>query len=87
MGLTTGSISTSSEGTTFTAEWHALPEEVAVVVLYQDGEPVGWQRPVSGSAAFQFDYGLDEHAFGLDGEMVALTATGEEWNRFVLFPG
>jgi len=86
MGLTTGSISTSPEGTTFTAEWHALPEEVAVVVLYQDGQPVGWQRPVSGSAAFQFDYELDEDALGLDGEMVALTATGEEWNRFVLFP-
>ena len=87
MGLTTGSISTSPEGTTFTAEWHALPEDVAVVVLYQDGGPVGWQRPVSGSAAFQFDYGLDEDAFELDGEMVALTAMGEEWNRFVLFPG
>jgi hypothetical protein len=87
MGLTTGSISTSPEGTTFTAEWHALPEEVAVVVLYQDGEPVGWQRPVSGSAAFQFDYGQQEDAFGLEGEMVALTGTGEEWNRFVLFPG
>jgi hypothetical protein len=87
MGLTTGSISTSSEGTTFTTEWHALPEEVAVVVLYQHDEPVGWQRPVSGSAAFRFDYGLDEDVFRLDGEMVALTAMGEEWNRFVLFPG
>jgi hypothetical protein len=86
MGLTTGSILTSPEGSTFTAEWHALPEEVAVVVLYQDGQPVGWQRPVSGSAAFQFDYGPDEDAFVLDGEMVALTATGDEWSRFVLFP-
>jgi hypothetical protein len=87
MGLTTGLISTSPEGSTFAAEWHALPEEVAVVVLYQDGEPVGWQRPVSGSAAFQFEYGSDVDVFGLDGEMVALTATGEEWKRFVLFPG
>jgi hypothetical protein len=86
-GLTTGSILTASDqGTTFTAEWHGLPEEVAVVVLYQDGEPVGWQRPVSRSAAFQFVYELDDDALGLDGGMVALTATGEEWNRFVLFP-
>lgn len=87
MGLTTGSLSGSSEGTTFTAEWHALPEEVAAVVLYQDGEPIGWQIPVSGSAAFQFNYGPDEDAFGIEGEMVALTTTGEEWSRFVLFPG
>ena len=34
MGLTTGSISSSPEGTTFTTEWHALPDEVAAVVLY-----------------------------------------------------
>lgn len=90
-GLTTGSIrsvSTSSEsGVTFTAEWHALPSEVAVVVLYQHGEAIGWQRPVSGTAAFQFHYGIDQDPLDLDGEMVALTATGDEWNRRVLYAG
>ncbi len=85
-GLTIGSITSSSEGSVITAEWHGLPEEVSVVVLYHDGDPVGWQRPVSGTAAFQFDIDPAE-GIGFGGEMVALTTTGIEWNRFVLFPG
>lgn len=89
-GLTTGSIQsdsrTSGSDVTFTAEWHALPSEVAVVVLYQHGEAIGWQRPVSGTAAFQIHYGADQDPLGLDGEMVALMANGEEWDRRVLYP-
>ena len=88
MGLTTGSIISSPEGTTFTTEWHALPDEVAAVVLYDRGEPLGWQRPVSGTAAFQFDFGnQDPQSVGRGSEMVALTITGDVWNQYVLFPG
>lgn len=90
-GLTTGSIQSISTPTesevTFTAEWHALPSEVAVVVFYQQGEAIGWQRPVSGTAAFQFHYESDQDPLDLDGEMVALTAMGNEWERYELYPG
>lgn len=88
-GLTTGSISSGSEsdGSTFTAEWHGLPPEVAAVVFYQQDEAIGWQRPVSGTAAFQFQYEPEENPIDLGGEMVALTATGDEWERYELFPG
>lgn len=40
-GLTTGSISSSPEGTIFTVEWHALPDQVAAVVLYDQEQPLG----------------------------------------------
>lgn len=87
-GLTTGSISSSPEGTTFTTEWHALPDEVAAVVLYDQGQPLGWQRPVSGTAAFQFDFGnQDPQSVGRGAEIVAFTTSGDIWNRYVLFPG
>lgn len=87
MGLTAGSILSSGDQTTFTTEWHALPEEVAAVVLYDEGEALGWQRPVSGTAAFQFDVGdQDPLSVGRGAEMVALTITGDVWNRHVLFP-
>lgn len=88
-GLTTGSISSGSTsgGVTFTAEWHGLPEEVAAVVFYQGGEAIGWQRPVGGTAAFQFRYGSEQDPLDLGGEMVALTASGDEWERYELFPG
>lgn len=57
-GLADGSISSSSDGPTiFTIEWHGLPRDVVAVALYDDGEPVGWQRPISGTVAFQFDMG------------------------------
>ena len=83
--MTKGFISSSSDGpTTFTFEWHALPAEVAAVVVYDTGEAVGWQRPVSGTAAFQFNIeGGDARAMmDRDAEMVALTGTGGEWNRY-----
>jgi len=88
-GLTAGSISSSSNRpTTFTAEWHALPADVAAVVLYEQGEPLGWQRPISGTAAFQFEYGDQDHLSVARGtEMVALTIVGDVWNRQALFPG
>lgn len=87
-GLVTGSISSGSEvdGSTFTAEWHGLPAEVAAVVFYQQREAIGWQRPVSGTATFQFLYGPEEDPVDLGGEMVALTVTGDEWERYELFP-
>lgn len=88
-GLTIGSISSdsTSDVVTFTAEWHGLPGEVAAVVIYQGGEAIGWQRPVSGTAAFQFEYGSEKDPLDLGGEMVAITATGHEWERHELFPG
>lgn len=84
MGLTTGSITSSSTGpTTLTIEWHGLPRDVVAVVLYDGGEPVGWQRPVSGTAGFRTDFDTqDPQSIGGEAEMVALTITGEEWNRY-----
>jgi len=63
---------------------NALPQEIAAVVYYQKGEPVGWQRPISGTAAFhlEVDNRDDPNAIAQDAEMVALTVTGEEWNRY-----
>jgi hypothetical protein len=88
MGLTTGSIVSSGEQTTLTAEWHALPSEVVAVVLYDEGQPLGWQRPVSGTAAFELDFGeQDPDSVGRGAEMVALTISADTWNRYVLFPG
>lgn len=83
-GLTDGSIRSSSDGpTTFTLEWHALPEEVVAVVLYTGEVAAGWQRPVSGTVAFQSDIdSQDPQAIGQNAEMVALTKTGEEWKRY-----
>ena len=84
-GMTDGSIRSSPDmPTTFTFEWHALPEEVVAVVIYDNGEAVGWQRPVSGTAAFQFSIegGDPQSMMGRDADMAALTATGEEWNRY-----
>lgn len=86
-GLTDGSIRASSNGpTTLTLEWHALPREVSAVVWYEAGEPLGWQRPVSGTVAVWFDRGSqDPRSAGNGVEMVALTTAGEVWNRQVLF--
>lgn len=86
MGLTTGSLAqTTGEPAILTAEWHGLPDEVAAVVFYQDGIPLGWQIPVSGTVGVQETYDEDIETFVLDLEMVAFTGDGEEWNRFVLF--
>lgn len=89
-GIVTGSIQSTSNSTdtnvTFTAEWHGLPSEVAVVVLYGLGEAIGWQRPVSGTAAFQLHSGPDQDPPD-QATMVALTASGEEWRHYEVFPG
>ncbi|MGF1618501.1 MAG: hypothetical protein ACFCU2_11955 [Acidimicrobiia bacterium] len=86
-GLTTGSISGSSEGSTFTAEWHGLPKEVVAVALNDRGDPVGWQRPVSGTVAFQLhSEDVAPPSFGFGVEMVAFSVTGEVWNRYLPFP-
>ena len=87
MGLTTGSLSSgTNQPTTLVFEWHGLPDEVAAVVFYQDGEPLGWQIPVSGTVALREMYGeQDVETFGHSIEVVALTADGDEWNRRVLF--
>lgn len=83
VGLTTGSLSYGSDTpATLVAEWHGLPTDVAVVVFYRDGEPLGWQNPVSGTAALQVISDEDAELFDFDVEMVALTADGEEWNRY-----
>lgn len=87
MGLTTGSLSSGTgQPTTLVAEWHGVPDEVAAVVFYEDGEPLGWQQPVSGTVAFREMYDEEDiEAFGHSIELVALTSAGEEWNRFVLY--
>jgi hypothetical protein len=55
------------------------------VVFYQGDDPVGWQRPVSGTAAIQYELEAGDDASGTDIVMVALDGQGEEWNRIVLF--
>lgn len=42
--------------TVITAEWDGLPQRVSVVAIQVGGEPVGWQRPTSGTAAFWFQH-------------------------------
>lgn len=86
-GMPTASLSSGTgQPTTLVAEWHGLPADVAAVVFYQDGEPLGWQAPVSGTAALRELYGEEDiTAFGHSIEMVALKADGDEWNRLALF--
>jgi hypothetical protein len=83
MGLTTGSLSQSSgEAPVLVAEWHGLPREVAAVVFYSHGEALGWQSPVSGTAALRVTLDDGSASLGYDVEMVALNADGQEWNRY-----
>jgi hypothetical protein len=83
MGLTTGSLTQSSgEAPELVAEWHGLPREVAAVVFYWHGEALGWQNPVSGTAALQVALDNGSASLGYDIEMVALNADGQEWNRY-----
>jgi hypothetical protein len=82
MGLTTGSLSQrSGEAPVLVAEWHGLPREVAAVVFYWHGEALGWQNPVSGTAALQVTLDDESLPLGYDIEMVALKTDGQEWNR------
>ncbi|HEY4606712.1 MAG TPA: hypothetical protein VIH55_03610 [Acidimicrobiia bacterium] len=88
LGMHSASISSSpGSPATLTAEWHGLPSDVAAVVFYLGEAPVGWQRPVSGTAAIQYEFesGGDPTADVVF--MVALDTDGGEWNRVVLFPG
>lgn len=89
MGLPTSSITSLSgprgEQATLVVEWHALPRSVAAVAIYNDGKPLGWQRPVSGTVAFKFDVsGHDPEALGRHAKMVALTTSGSVWNEHTL---
>jgi hypothetical protein len=87
-GITAGSIESSTGSpATLTAEWHGLPPAVAAVVFYKGNDPIGWQRPVSGTVAIQYEFEAREHPSSDAVEMVALDMQGEEWNRVVLFPG
>lgn len=82
LGLTYASLSSGSDRPTVALmEWHALPTEVAAVVFHLNGELVGWQAPVSGTAAIQV-VGADAAGFDFQPEMVALTADGEIWRRY-----
>ena len=81
-GLTNGFLSRGTgEPTTLVAEWHALPPDVSAVAFSRDGDPIGWQTPVSGTAALRL---FPEDGGGLypDVAMVAFTADGDEWSRF-----
>lgn len=83
-GLTYASLSSGSgQPTVAVMEWHALPAEVAAVVFNLNGDVLGWQSPVSGTAAIQV---IAENAapFGFQPEMIALTADGEVWLRYPL---
>lgn len=80
-GLTYASLSSGTNRPTVALmEWHALPSEVAAVVFHVNGDLVGWQVPVSGSAAIQVV--ADNTGFDFQPEMVGLTADGETWLRY-----
>jgi hypothetical protein len=82
VGLTHTSLTSGSDQPTVALmEWHALPTEVAAVVFHLDGEVVGWQVPVSGTAAIQV-VGANAAGFDFQPEMVALTADGETWHHY-----
>lgn len=82
VGLTYAILSSGSHRPTVALmEWHALPTEVAAVVFHLDGELVGWQVPVSGTAAIQV-VGANAARFDFQPEMVALTADGETWLHY-----
>jgi hypothetical protein len=51
------------------------------VVFYWHGEALGWQNPVSGTAALQVTLDDESLPLGYDIEMVALKTDGQEWNR------
>lgn len=60
-GFPDGSIRSSSDRPTMLSiEWHGLPKEVVAVVVYDGGAAFGWQRPVSGTVAFQFEVNGDD---------------------------
>lgn len=81
-GLTYASLSSGSDQPTVAVmEWHALPTEVAAVVFHLNGDVLGWQAPVSGTAAIQIIPG-NAGPFDFQPEMVALTADGEVWLRY-----
>lgn len=82
IGLTSASLTSGSDQPTVAVlEWHALPTEVAAVVFHLNGDLVGWQVPVSGTAAVQV---IAENAgiFDFQPEMIALTVDGETWLRY-----
>jgi hypothetical protein len=82
IGLTSASLTSGSDQPTVAVmEWHALPTEVAVVVFHLNGDVLGWQTPVSGTAAIRVSAERAE-PFGFRPEMVALTADGEVWLRY-----
>ena len=82
IGLTYGHlISGSDQPTVAVMEWHALPTEVAAVVFHLNGEPAGWQTPVSGTAAIRVNADI-AGPLGFQPEMVALTADGEMWRSY-----
>lgn len=86
-GLVAGGVTQGSfEPTLLVAEWHGLPSVIAAVVFYEDGKPIGWQVPVSGTAALQRTY--DDATVGGFNHLIevsALTADGDEWNRLTVF--
>jgi hypothetical protein len=77
-------LSQTDHPTILVAEWHALPPDVALVALYDGTTPLGWQAPVSGTAAFRFEY-LEEDPFS-DITMTALDRQGEVWHQQLVFP-
>lgn len=80
-GLTSGYQSVGSRRpATLVVEWHALPEEVAAVAFIKEGASLGWQAPISGTAALKTTEDVLLRDF--DVEMVAYTASGDEWNRW-----
>ena len=67
---------------TVVAEWHHLDDEVSVVALEVEGEPIGWQTPTSGSSLFRIDVAeIDDPsqetivmiAYDINGEKLART--------------
>jgi hypothetical protein len=81
VGVTVRSSGSSSGGDSYiNAEWHDLPEDISVVALEAEGQPLGWQVPVSGSVAFRVDH---PGGGSLAGQiaLIAYDAQGQELAR------
>ncbi len=99
IGLPGGHLTGSSDApAVLVAEWYGLPYDVAVVAFEVDGEQIGWQRIVGGTAAirlelpeFEFDRPEDPSQFVAPQSptvvMIAYDAQGRERDRADLFGG
>ena len=102
IGFPGGHLSGGSDNpAVLVVEWYGLPYDIAVVAFEIDGEPVGWQRIVGGTAAIRLELSDFEFEHSEDFEdpsdfvppqsptviMIAYDAQGRERDRTDLFGG